>query len=197
MSEVVVKRQFPTDRKPLKTVPHCAVLAGGAGQGREGSLIDRVIIWLARLCAIAGGVMLIGLVGLTTVSVTGRALTPIGLGPVPGDFELVEMGTAFAIFAFLPWCHLTGGHASVDLLVSRFQRPAQRWLEVMSQALMLGAAAVLAWRLALGMLDKKEYGDTTYLLQVPVWWGYAAAMAGATVFVLVALRGLFAALRDR
>ena len=45
---------------------------------------------------------------MSVASIVGRALSGLGLGlgPVPGDFELVEAGTALAVFCFLPWCHL-------------------------------------------------------------------------------------------
>jgi hypothetical protein len=39
-------------------------------------------------------------------------------GPVKGDFEVVEAGIAFSIFAFLPICQLHGGHATVDIFTN-------------------------------------------------------------------------------
>jgi hypothetical protein len=47
-------------------------------------------------------------------------------------------------------------------------------------------AALLAWRLYLGTLEKQLYLETTFILQMPVWWGYALALIGAVLFVLVA-----------
>ena len=90
---------------------------------------------MARRLALLGGVVLLGLIGLTCVSIMGRqlagilngttmqqvapdwalALLALGIGPVLGDYEVVELGMAIAIFCFLPYCHLTFGHARVDL----------------------------------------------------------------------------------
>ena len=75
--------------------------------------------------AIMGGVVLTALVLLTCVSVLGRGLNTLGHSdmltslhngsgcvdrngrrPLNGDFELVEAGVAFSIFAFLPICQL-------------------------------------------------------------------------------------------
>src|SRR5690606_33171079 len=75
------------------------------------SPLGRGIHALAKGTALVGGAVLIGLVVLVVASVTGRALLWAGLRPVPGDYELVEAGTAFAVFAFLPWAHLERGHA--------------------------------------------------------------------------------------
>lgn len=50
---------------------------------------------------------------------------------------------------------------------------------------MLIAAVLIAWRLYLGMTDKLRYGETTFIMQLPVWWGYAASLVGAVAFALV------------
>lgn len=142
---------------------------------------------LERICAglaIAGGAVLVLLTATTMVSITGRALIGIGLGPVPGDYELVEAGTAFAIFAFLPWCQMKRGHVTVDLFLARFGARVNAAVDTLANVLMTAASALIAWRLWLGLLDKKAYGETTFILQFPLWWGYAAAMIGAIVFVI-------------
>ncbi|HEY5790174.1 MAG TPA: TRAP transporter small permease [Gammaproteobacteria bacterium] len=158
--------------------------------------VERLVATLARWIAIAGGVVLTVLAVLTLVSVTGRALTGIGLGPVPGDFELVEVGCAFAVFAFLPWCQLHGGHATVDIFVARLGPRSQAWLEVVHQLLMTLFAVVIAWQLHGGLADRLNYNETTLILQLPTWYGYAAALVGAWLFVLVCLLTTWRSLRS-
>ncbi|GIL03341.1 MAG: hypothetical protein BroJett030_32400 [Alphaproteobacteria bacterium] len=178
--------------------------------------MDRLAAWvafIARWMALAGGFVLVVLTVLTVVSISGRAILTManlhdpqswltafyavlraiggffnGLGarPIPGDYELVEAGTAFAIFAFLPWCHLNRGHAAVDVLASWFPGLMNRVIDVIANLLMLAVALLIAWRHWLGTLDKISYGETTFILQFPVWWGYAAGMVGAVVFIVVA-----------
>jgi TRAP-type C4-dicarboxylate transport system permease small subunit len=150
---------------------------------------------IAAAMALAGGLVLLALVALTCISVAGRALVGLGLGPVPGDFELVEMGVAFAVFAFLPWCHLNRGHASVELLTRYFGRTANAWLDLVADLLMFLVAALITWRLALGTLDKRSYHETTFILELPVWWAYAGCLVGAAVFTVVALYGVGRSLR--
>jgi TRAP-type C4-dicarboxylate transport system permease small subunit len=58
-------------------------------------------------------------------------------------------------------------------------------IDVVANLLMTGAAGIITWRLFLGMLDKRSYGETSFILQFPVWWGYAASLLGAAVFALV------------
>lgn len=143
--------------------------------------------YLARWTAILGGLVLLAVVVMSCISITGRFIGKLGfeMGPIPGDTELVEFGIGFAVFAFLPWCQLRRGHATVDLFQNLLGPKTNRIIDFISDVLMFVAASLIAWRLCLGMLDKKSYSETTWILQIPLWNGYAAALVGAVVFVLV------------
>lgn len=156
--------------------------------GIRDGILDKSVRNLARWTALAGGLVLIGVIVMTCISISLRALGKFGFGtgPVPGDFELVEVGIAFAIFAFLPWCQLQRGHASVDVFRTVLGDRENRLIDLVSDFLMLTIAVLVAWRLGLGMLDKKGYSETTFILEFPVWISYAAGLAGAVVFVIVA-----------
>ncbi|HET8727876.1 MAG TPA: TRAP transporter small permease subunit, partial [Alphaproteobacteria bacterium] len=80
--------------------------------------LDPAMRMLAGVVAALGGVVLLIVMAITCVSVTGRALLFLGLGAVPGDFELVELGSAFVVFCFMPWCQYRRGHVTVDLFVA-------------------------------------------------------------------------------
>ena len=66
-------------------------------------------------------------------------------------------------------------------------RTANLVSELISNVLICGAAAVIFWRLWIGLADKMSYGETTYILSIPAWIGYALASLGAGLFVLVTL----------
>lgn len=143
-----------------------------------------MIAWVFRLSkwsAIAGGILLVMLTLMIVASVSGRALLDLGLGPVPGDFELVEIGTAIAVFFFLPWTYLRGGHATVDIVYTHLPSWGQRAVVIFSDLLMLTLWLVLTWRLWEGMLEKREYFESTFILQMPVWWAYALCLVGAVI----------------
>ena len=55
---------------------------------------------LSSVFAIAGGTTLIILITLVVTSIIGRAIFS---RPVPGDFEIVAVGTAISVFLFLPY----------------------------------------------------------------------------------------------
>ena len=146
--------------------------------------VGRVVGGLAKLTALAGGVLLFALAVMTVASITGRAFSRVGLGPVPGDFELIEAGCAVAIFAFLPWCQFRGAHVTVDLLGSYLPPRLWAFLAVAGNFAMSIVSVIVAWQLWLGFRDKLAYGETSMILQMPVWWGYAAGVVGAVIFAL-------------
>ncbi len=148
--------------------------------------------------------MLSLLIVLVCASVIGRALNGLlhgalseiapgfaqwaldaGIGPINGDFELVEAGVAFAIFAFLPLCQLTSGHASVDIFTARLKPWVNRALRAVTDSVFAIVLIVIAVQLFDGMMSKLGYGETTFLLQFPVWWGYAASLLGAVCAAVV------------
>ena len=168
-------------------------------------MLTRLIDALARIMAILGGLVLAGLVVTTCLSIAGRflngvlhadplagtafseALLAFGIGPIDGDFELIEAGMAFAIFAFLPITQLTGAHAAVDVFTARMGAGANRLLALLWSTVFAGVLVLIAWQLWLGTAAKMRYGETTYLIQFPIWWAYAASLAGAVVAALVAV----------
>ena len=167
--------------------------------------IHRLMMFLARLMAILGGIVLTALIVLTCVSVLGRGMNTFlhwdviqgampglaerllgtGVGPVQGDYELVEAGIAFAIFAFLPFTQITAGHASVDIFTSRFPARVNRFIELVVEILFAIVLIVIAWRLYDGMMSKKSYNETTFLLQFPIWWAYGIRFIASVVAAIV------------
>ncbi|MFK5980669.1 MAG: TRAP transporter small permease [Rhizobiaceae bacterium] len=147
--------------------------------------------WLARALALIGGCVLLIITLITCVSIIGRALIFIGLGPVPGDFELVEAGVGFAVFAFLPWCQINRGHASVDIFTNFLSSSINRMIHLVAEIVMAIAIIIIALRLWSGMLTKIRYTDTTFILQFPIWWAYAASLFAAVIACVVAIYMVF------
>lgn len=167
------------------------------------SFVDR----LARFFAQLGGLVLTALIILTCLSIAGRSLNGIlhsdwvqtvvpgvaaalldmGIGPINGDFELVEAGMAFSIFAFLPLCQLNGAHASVDIFTSALPLRANRFLRTIIEIVFAAVLVLIAWQLFEGMLSKRNSGQTTFLLEFPVWWAYAVSLVAAVAAAFVSI----------
>jgi len=128
---------------------------------RPSGLVSRIITGWALL----GGVVLLLVVLMHTWSVIG---TQFGL-PFPGDFEMTEIGIAIAAFSFLPYCQLTGANVTADIFTSR---ASSRWIAIFGLAasfVALSFSLLLGWRMYAGMLDQREYGYETAVLQFPNW----------------------------
>lgn len=167
--------------------------------------MQALVFRLAKAMAILGGIVLVSLIVITCLSVLGRMANTLGhsdfikdnlsflsaglvrLGPIKGDFEMVEAGMAFAIVAFLPWCQLNRAHANVELFTSALSERANRFLSVLWESIFAFVIVVIAWRLYVGTTDKIRYGETTFLLQFPVWWGFALCTAAAVIAAIVAI----------
>ncbi len=167
--------------------------------------MHRFMSGLARLMAMLGGVVLVAIILLVCLSVTGRALNTLlhsaaavavlgdftktllatGVGPILGDFELVEAGVAFAIFAFIPYCQITGGHATVDIFTAGLSVRVNRLIQMIVDIVFAIVLIVIAVQLYEGMLSKIQYRETTFLLRFPIWWAYAASLVGAVVAAVI------------
>jgi TRAP-type C4-dicarboxylate transport system permease small subunit len=152
--------------------------AASVRTGRLGRALQRAATGVALL----GGLVLFALTLLTVISVVGRAVFN---APIPGDFELVELGMAVAIFAFLPYCQIVRGNVIVDLFTSRASTRTKALLDGVGNLLYTAIAALLTWRVALGGIEIRSYRETTMVLQVPVWWGYVPAVAFLTFLTIV------------
>lgn len=91
------------------------------------------------------------------------------------------------MFAFLPWCQLNRGHATVDLFTTYLSPAANRVIDLVSEIIFGLVTVLLAWRLWVGMLEKMEYGETTFILQFPIWWGMALCAAATVIGVIVSV----------
>lgn len=127
-----------------------------------GEQLHRISAWFA----IAGGIVLTGMVTLVVISIFGRALFS---SPVPGDFEIVALGTAVAIFLFLPYCYMQKGNVAVDIFISRMPPGVQRAMDILAATLFGAVAALFAWRSVFGFADTVRNGDISMILGFPVW----------------------------
>lgn len=146
--------------------------------------LGRGVHRLAVGFAYLGGAVIAAVGLMSAASIVGRAL----LGrPILGDFELVEMGTAVAGSLFLPYCQATSGHIIVDFFTQRAGPRAIRGFDRCGAALMAAMFLAVGWRTVVGGLDIARAGETTMLMGVPIWIGYAAMVPGVVAAGLIAL----------
>ena len=145
---------------------------------------DHGAVRIARVLALLGGFLLVGLAGLITASVLMRWLGGQG---VNGDFELVQMGLAMAVFAFLPLCQAYRGNVTVDTFTARLPAAAQAALDLLWDLVYAAFAAFIAWRLAIGAAEALASRTTSMVLGLPIHYAIAACAAMAAFLALIAV----------
>lgn len=148
------------------------------------SRLHRLLEPVCRWFALAGGLVLVALIIMSLISLVGRKLFAT---PIRGDMELMEMGAAIAIAAFLPLCELHGRHIKADAFTLWAPDRVNRRLDIFAHLLMFLAAALLTWRTFLQMQDNMEYGDVSTLLSVPMWIPMMLLLPSLALLALAAL----------
>jgi TRAP-type C4-dicarboxylate transport system permease small subunit len=143
------------------------------------------LLFLARMMAIGGGIIFVGLVVMSVISIVGRKTMDF---VVPGDVEVLQMLAACASASFFPYCHLLHGDVKVDFFTHKL---SQRTLWVMDAfgSLLVGLfGALVAWRSWEGAMTVKDAGETSMILSWPVWIPQAFMVPG---FALLGIAGVY------
>lgn len=155
-----------------------------------GALLERV----AGAVAVLGGLALLGMIVVSVISITGRSILPglagfVGLefraASIPGDIELVQIGTGIAVFSFLPYCQLRRGNVLVDFFTAHARLRVRAALDLLGNLVFTILAALIAWRLVHGLRDKLAYNDTTMVLRLPEAYPFAYGVACAWLLAIV------------
>ncbi|WP_108483135.1 TRAP transporter small permease [Oceaniglobus ichthyenteri] len=136
--------------------------------------------------AILGGVVLILVVSVNMFSVIGGLFA----SPFPGDFELTQMGIAISVFAFLPYCQVTGANVTADIFTSAASARTIAFLTFLGAVIALLFSGILLWRMFYGMLDQKEFDYTTAILSIPQWLAYVPILISLALLALAAVATL-------
>ena len=155
-----------------------------------GSKFARSVHWLAEGFAIVAGLLLCGLSTLVVFSIVGRAI--VGR-PVPGDVEIVAIGTAIAVFLCLPYCQLQRANVTVDVFLAGASSRIRRALDFVGAVTFMLLGLLFAWRMSIGLVNAIRYADSSVILGIPLWWAYPPAIAS---FLLLAASCWLTAMQD-
>lgn len=144
-----------------------------------------LLLKLTRALALGGGLIFVGLVIMSLVSVVGRKLFSF---VVPGDVEVLQMLAAVASATFFPYCHLIQGDIKVDFFTHNMRPTIVNFLDTLGSLMVALFGSILAWRTWAGAMTLKEVGETSAILSWPVWI-YQALMVPS--FILLAIAGFY------
>ena len=140
--------------------------------------------FLAKLCAIAAGVLLTTITLMTCASLIGRNTTG---WTIVGDFELTGAATGAAVALFLPWCQVRRGNIIVDFFTVRASAPTRAWLDRSGALLLAVMMALMSWRSFLGGLSASKTQAGSMMLGFPEWAVYVCMVPPLLLCTLIAL----------
>lgn len=154
---------------------------------------ERVI----RLWALFGGLLLLVIVAVTAVNAAGFTANAVArlwggsLSGLPGYEEAVTLLVGVAAMAMFPYCQFHGGHATVDLFLSKARHWVRAALAVISALLMAAVALTMMVMLAQGTLEVRSDRVETPVLGWPVWIFMPAAVLSCLLWAVAAVLPLW------
>jgi len=145
------------------------------------------LLAVCKFVAILGGLVFVGLVIMSIVSIVGRK---VASAPLPGDVELLQLCAAFGAASFFAYCHLIGGDVKVDFFTHHLRPSFVHALDAFGSLLVGLFGALIAWRSFAGAMTVKDAGETTMILSLPLWVGQMLMVPG---FILLAAAGFYMA----
>jgi len=151
------------------------------------------LLWSgARVWAILGGVVLLGIVAVTVANAGAFALDRVArlaggeVGALPGYEDFVTLAIGTAIPMFLPWCQAQRGHLAVDLFLSRAPAWLKRGIDRLSLVSMAALALFLAYWMTLGLLETRGDGALSPVLGWQVWPFYISGIVSLVLWSMIA-----------
>ena len=141
---------------------------------------------LRRILGGFGAVLLFFMMVLTFIDVIGRYFFN---APVPGGFEVTEFALATLIFAGLPLVTVREEQVTVDLLDRFIPDIITRIRAILLDLLGAVVMAILCQRMWIKTQEAISYGDSSAILQFPIYPAYffMCLMLGATCLVYLLL----------
>ena len=117
--------------------------------------------------------------------------------PIPGDFELAQIGTAVAVFAFLPYCQVTRGNIVVDTFTTSLPARLRGRIDALWDVVYAVAMGFVAVCLTRGTLDTFASHEVSMVLRIPVWPGVAFGALSCGFLAIVSLATAHGLLRGK
>ncbi len=144
----------------------------------------RLLDTLARLCAIAAGLLLTAITLMTCGSLIGRNL----LGrTIVGDFELVAAAAGAAIALFLPMCQARRANIIVDFVTLRAPERTKALLDRVGALLFALVLGLMTWRTTLGGLNAWQSQSGKMMIGFPEWIIYSAMIPPLLLCTVIGL----------
>lgn len=130
------------------------------------SFINSLVKRSCHFLALVGGSILMLGATIVLVSVIGRVTLN---NPIAGDFEIMEILAAMAVFSFLPLLMLRQGNVAVKIVTDKLPLAYKIILDKLALGILAGLLAILAGYGAVGAYEAMLYQEQSQILGLPIW----------------------------
>lgn len=174
----------------------------------KSSKLELSLLRVSQVLAFFGGAVLLVLTVMTVYSIIGRSIVKTDWlsnvvllswwRPVRGDFELIEIGTALAIFSFLPYCQMARGNVLVDFFTSSAHPRVKSGMAILSNGLFFVLSSVMTWRMVVASEEfySATFKQSSMILKIPAWQGMFVATSFMFFLSMVCLFSLYRSIRE-
>lgn len=147
---------------------------------------------MAEWWAVAGGVVLLAIVVVTTANAGAFALDRLArawggtVSGLPGYEDFVRLAISGAALMFFPYAQARRGHVAVDIFVAWLPAALRRLLDRLWLLATIAIALFLAWWMWFGMLRARADALVTGVLGWPDWPFYLPGIASLILWAAVA-----------
>lgn len=156
--------------------------------GRRRPAAVRLLAAIIRYWALAGGLLIAGLAVMTALSAVSNILMS---RPFSADYELMKHFVAIAIFAFLPYCQLSGANVTVDIFTERMGARVKSAMSAFSSIFAIAFSLLLLVQMTRGMQSYIRYPEVTPVLGLPLWTAFPPILLSLVLLLIAALLTLW------
>ncbi len=154
------------------------------------SAIEPVFVltrWLTYALLVVCGLSILGMMGVTVVSVFMRNT---GMGGLTGDLDLVESLALVAVATALPYTTAVKGHIAIEYFFHKLGPAGRIAVDTVTRLVAMALFGALAWGCFHQGVRLREAGRVSMTLEMPLFWRPMVLGACCIVVVLVILHNL-------
>ena len=139
---------------------------------------------LVTAFAYAAGLVLVGLMLLTTADVAGRYFFN---APLSGVYDFTHFAVLTMVFLGLSYSAWQGAHVVIELLYDYLPARAKTALRRLINVAGAAMFGVIAWQLTIESFDVRAFGEASNITMIPFFPFYWLAALGSAAFAWVML----------
>ena len=155
-------------------------------------VIEMIIKWATRLSGYIAGIVLFGMMMLTTIDVVCRYFFNAS---ILGVYEITEFMMVCVVFFSLSFAQKLKGHVAVNILVDRLRRKPRNIFDVFNFLISIIFLLLIAWMSFSQGIELLHSNRVSGNLNIPVYPFFFALALGCVAMALELLKDLITGIR--